>query len=250
MDHAAPSAVDDAAALIIGNEILSGKIADANLVVLARTLRGLGIALRRAVTVSDELPIIRDEVRRLAAAHDVVFTSGGVGPTHDDVTVEAVAAAFDVPLESCAQLEHLIRGFYGDKVTDSHLRVARVPRGGRLVSGPDSPWPALVMNNVWMLPGIPQLFAMKMASVRANLRGSSSFVLARVYTTTEEGALKPLLDAVVAAHPNVEVGSYPQWRNPRYRTLVTFDGPSRASVEAAQQSFVRQLEPGSHVSGE
>ena len=118
-----------AAALVIGNELLSGKVEEANVPVLARMLRELGIELRRVVMVLDEIDVIAREVRALSTTHDWVFTSGGVGPTHDDVTIDAVAAAFEVPVETSPRMTELLRGYYKEKLTDDHLLMARVPRG-------------------------------------------------------------------------------------------------------------------------
>src|SRR5215468_4953649 len=123
-----------AAALVIGNELLSGKIAEGNLQVLARELRGLGVLLRRAVLILDDVEEIAREVRALGASHDVVFTSGGVGPTHDDLTIEGVARAFGVKVVVSPEIEEMIRRYYGNRVTEGHLLMARVPAGARLVS--------------------------------------------------------------------------------------------------------------------
>ncbi len=230
-----------AAALIIGNELLSGKVDDANLGVLARTLRGIGVRLDRVVTVPDERALIAEEVRLLATSRDLLFTSGGVGPTHDDVTIDAVADAFDVDAIMSPDIEAMLRGYYGAALTDGHLLMARVPRGARLVVTTAMPWPTIVMRNVWVLPGVPQIFAMKMAVVASELGGGVAFVSHAVYTTLDEGPLKPLLDRVVADHPGVEVGSYPKWREPRYRTKVTFDGLDEAPVLAARAALVALL---------
>jgi len=236
---AAPNATPaQAAALIIGNELLTGKIADANLVVLARTLRSIGVRLERAVTILDVRATIAAEVKELSRDYDLVFTSGGVGPTHDDVTIDGIADAFDVDVEPSAVIEAMLRGYYGDKITDGHLRMARVPVGARLVTTPEMPWPTVVMRNVWVLPGIPQIFALKMPVVLAELGGGTTrFESLAVYTMLDEGALKPLLDAVVAGHPDVELGSYPKWNYPHYRTKVTFDGVDAAAVAAACEAF-------------
>ncbi|MBM4358105.1 MAG: competence/damage-inducible protein A [Deltaproteobacteria bacterium] len=236
-----------AAALIIGNELLSGKIAEGNLLVLARTLRGLGIVLERVVMVLDDRARIAAEVRSLAASHDVVFTSGGVGPTHDDQTIDAVADAFGTRAVTFPELEAMIRGYYGEAITEGHLLMARAPEGSRLVSVPEMPWPTVIKENVWVLPGVPQIFAMKMPVVVAELGGGVRFVSHAVYTSLDEGPLKPLLDAVVAAHPAVEVGSYPKWREPRYRTKVTFDGQDEAAVLEARDAFVATLPLGARV---
>ncbi len=236
-----------AAALIIGNELLSGKIAEQNLLVLARTLRGLGVVLERVVMILDDRARIAEEVRALAASYDVVFTSGGVGPTHDDLTIDAVADAFGVAAVVYADLEAMIRGYYGAAVTEGHLLMARAPDGSRLVSIPEMPWPTVVKENVWVLPGVPQIFAMKMPVVVAELGGGRRFVSHAVHTTLDEGPLKPLLDRVVVAHPTVEVGSYPKWREPRYRTKVTFDGQDEVAVLAARDAFAASLPEGTRV---
>jgi len=233
-----------AAALIIGNELLSGKVADANTVVLAKTLASVGVRFERVHTVLDDRAVIAAEVAALSDKYDVVFTSGGVGPTHDDLTIDSVADAFEVEVERSEPIEKMLRAYYGDNIKDGHLRMARTPVGARLVVTPQMPWPTVVMRNVWILPGVPQIFAMKMSVVAAELAGAAAFVSVAVYTHLDEGNLKPLLDAVVAAHPHVDVGSYPKWKEPRYRTKVTFDGGDLATVSPARDSFVASLPEG------
>jgi molybdenum cofactor synthesis domain-containing protein len=236
-----------AAALIIGNELLSGKVVEGNLVVLARELRALGVQLRRVVMILDEIDVIAREVRELSAAHDVVFTSGGVGPTHDDLTIEGVARAFGAGVVSAPSIERLIRGHYGERCTEGHLLMARIPEGARLVASASVLWPTVVMRNVWVLPGVPEVFRMKMPHVRAELAGDAPFVSLSAYTTLDEGDLKPLLDRVVADHREVDVGSYPKWNEPEYKTRLTFDGLDEARVRAARDAFVASLPPGALV---
>jgi len=233
-----------AAALIIGNEILSGKTPESNLVVLARTLRGLGILLRRAVVVADDMDQISREIADLSRSHDLVFTSGGVGPTHDDVTTEAVARAFGVDVIMSPELEALIREHYGEHCTEVHLRMALVPRGAELLNCGGSKWPAVVMRNVWLLPGIPEVFRMKIPIIRDCLSGGQPFMSRAVYTRMDEGDLKPLLDGVVKAHPRVEVGSYPKWCDPDCLTMVTFDGRDEDAVAKAVDAFTGLLPKG------
>ena len=133
----------NAAALIIGNEILTGKIPEGNLHVLARELRLLGIELRRAIVCPDEIEVIADDLTALRDSHDHVFTSGGVGPTPDDVTLPAVARSFGCPLVRSPLIEGLIRGYWGDRVTEGHLRMADVPEGAELLSNPEVIWPVV-----------------------------------------------------------------------------------------------------------
>lgn len=234
-----------AAALVVGNEILSGKVEEANLVVLARFLRRHGIELRRAEFVLDEIDAIAAATRALAASHDWVFTSGGVGPTHDDVTVEAVARAFGVPVVMQPELRSMLEAHYGDRINEGHLRMALMPEGAHLESTTEVRWPVLRFANVWMLPGIPEIFQMKLAVLAAKLPRGLAYVSHAVYSRLEESDIKPLLDAVVEAYPDVFVGSYPKWTSDHgYRTKLTFDGREESRVLAARDAFMGSLPPG------
>jgi molybdenum cofactor synthesis domain-containing protein len=233
--------VRTAAALVIGNELLSGKIGDANVVVLARVLRSLGVSFRRVVMVLDEVDVIAEEVRALSRAHDWLFTSGGVGPTHDDVTIDAVARAFDTHVESSPLMEQMLRDYYGDRVTEGHLLMARIPSGARLASNAAMPWPTVVMRNVWILPGVPEIFQSKLPLIRDELGADQPFVSHAVFTTLDEGTIKPALDRVVTTHPDVEIGSYPRFGGLEYRTKLTFDGLDEGRVRAARDAFAASL---------
>ncbi len=233
-----------AAALVIGNELLSGKVDDKNLGVLARGLRGAGVALTRVVMVADVVELIAAEIRALSASHDWLFTSGGVGPTHDDVTIEAAALAFGVRAVINPELAAMIRAHYMDRCTDGHLRMALVPEGAVLESTPELRWPTVRIGNTWLLPGIPEVFRMKLPVVLARIGGQPAFVSLAVYTNMDEGVLKPLLDRVVFAFADVQVGSYPKWSDPSYKTKLTFDGRDAARVAAARDAFVATLPAG------
>lgn len=239
-----PESVETAAALLIGNELLNGKVHEANLVELARTLRSNGVRLLKVVMIPDELDVIATELAALSRAHDVVFTSGGVGPTHDDITIEAVARAFGVEAVLHPELLALLDGFYGDKVTDGHRRMALVPEGADLVTHEEVRWPTVRMRNVWVLPGVPEAFRMKLAVVRASVQGATRFHAREVFTRMDEPDLKPLLDRVVKTHPDVEVGSYPKWFDPSYKTKVTFDATQVSKLDAAVAAFLASLPEG------
>jgi molybdopterin-biosynthesis enzyme MoeA-like protein len=173
-----------------------------------------------------------------------VFTSGGVGPTHDDVTLEGVAEGFGVPVEVHPELAALLRAYYGERCTEDHLLMARVPRGSELRASSEVEWPTVVMGNVWVMPGVPELFRMKLSIVREHLVGPNSIVSRAVFIQMEETELKPLLDRAVARHPRVEIGSYPKWFDPSYKTKVTFDGAAAEQVEAALEELESLLSPG------
>ena len=236
-----------AAALIIGNEILTGKIADQNLGVLARQMRKLGVRLVRAHTILDELATIASEVKALSEAHSWVFTSGGVGPTHDDVTIDGVARAFDRKVVVSEELDGMLRIAYGKNLTEGHLHMARIPEGARLIRSDAVPWPCVLVENVWVLPGVPEIFSLKMSLVERELGQGKCFVSVAVVCALDEGHLKPLLDRIVEAHPGVEIGSYPRWGDSEWRTKITFDGRDQSLVESTRDAFVALLPPGSPV---
>jgi molybdenum cofactor synthesis domain-containing protein len=234
-----------AAAIVVGNEILSGKVREANVYELARVLRDAGVLLSRVVAIPDDVQIIAREVRAHRAEFDYVFTSGGVGVTHDDVTIAAVALAFDVPVVRDPELEALIRGHYGPLVHENHLALANVPMGTRKLTADGYPWPLLAVENVFVLPGIPEIFQRKLAILRVHLADAAApFVSRAVYTRMDEAILKPLLDAVVSRNPEVEVGSYPRWNDPKYDTKITFDGKKPEAVDRALEDFLSLLPPG------
>lgn len=239
--------VETAAFLAIGNELLSGKVVEANLTPLAKTLRALGIELRTAEILLDHVPTLAGAVARLSAAHGVVVTSGGVGPTHDDVTIEAVAQAFGRRVVREPTLVELVRQTFGDKTSDAHLRFADIPEGAELRRAPDVAWPTPVVENVWILPGVPEVFRMKLSTLRSWVRGPAPFVTRALVLNRDEVDLKDALDAVVAAHPLVSIGSYPALFNPRYRTRITFDGTSESVVQAALDALRAGLEPSAIV---
>ncbi len=230
-----------AAIVIIGDEILSGKVAEANLGRLIPMLREEGVDLRRIAIIPDQLEAIADEVARCAEVHDVVVTSGGIGPTHDDLTVAGVARAFAVGVTRNAELERLIRHWWGKRLTDAALRLADVPEGARLLAGDDALLPLVAMRNVYLMPGVPALFERKLATLRRELGGGTPPILETLTLHAEETVVAAALSAVAAACPQVSIGSYPQHR----RTVwVTFEGSDLQQVSQARRRLTELLPPG------
>ena len=215
-----------AAFLVIGNEILSGKVADTNTGRLARLLRKKGIELRRVVTIPDEPDAIAAETAQLSAAHDLVFTSGGVGATHDDVTMEGVARAFGTGVIHHSRFLESLRQ---RGLETSHRDLARVPKGAELREGRSGAWPVVVMRNVWILPGLPPVFERKLEILAECLPEGPRYFADEELVPRPEEELIPLLDRVVAAHPGVQIGSYPVPAG----TRITLDGDDGKAVANA-----------------
>ncbi len=232
-----------AAALIIGNEILSGKITDTNTAFLAKGLFGLGIELQRVVVCGDDVPTIQRELDAMRGAHDLVFTSGGVGPTHDDVTIEGVAAAFGRQVVRSAAVEHVIRDYYGERATEAHFRMANMPEGSEMLRSAEAPWPTVVIENVYVLPGVPEIFELKFNDLRKRFDEGRTFHSSAVYTRAGEGEIAALLERIASRHPSVMVGSYVTWGADDYRTKITFDGSNRADIGRAADLLVEELDP-------
>jgi molybdenum cofactor synthesis domain-containing protein len=228
-----------AAIVVIGDEILSGKFSDENATWLIGELRGLGVALRRIEVIPDLVDEISDAVASAAARHDHVFTSGGVGPTHDDVTIEGVARAFGVGVIRHPILEELLRRHYGELLEPRNLRMAQVPDGAELIPA-DPSWPVTSMRNVYILPGVPAIFRRKFDSIRERFR-ARPFHARRVYCMADEGALAGDLDAIVATYPDVAVGSYPRFDATDYRVIVTLEGLEPARVDRATDELGARL---------
>lgn len=223
--------------IVIGNEILSGKIADTNSTYLARGLREIGVTLRRILVVPDELDEIAAAVREFRDRYDVVFTSGGVGPTHDDVTIEGVARGLNRSVIRHPHLEGLLRGFFGDKINEARLKMADVVEGTELILEGSINFPTVQVENIIVLPGIPELFQEKFDSIRKRLT-TDPFFLRVVYTNRFESTIAAFLNQLMAEFPELMLGSYPKLNDPEYRVKVTLESKDRDYLERA---FARLL---------
>ena len=228
--------------VIIGDEILTGKFADENAAFLIGELRALGVDLRRITMIPDVLDDIAATVTWCAERFDHVFTSGGVGPTHDDMTMAGIARGFGTRVVRQAVLEDRVRAYWGDKLTDAHLRLAEAPEGAELVYGKDEVWPVVAYRNVYILPGVPALFRRKFIDIRDRFR-TEPLTVARVYLDAEEGQIAAELDAVVAAFPSVRIGSYPRFSERDFKVLITFEGKAFADVAGAQAMLIARIGP-------
>jgi molybdenum cofactor synthesis domain-containing protein len=226
--------------VLIGNEILSGKIADANALYLCRELRELGVDVRRISAIPDEVDAIATEVAGCVRAWDIVFTSGGVGPTHDDVTVEGVARALGVSVVRHPELVEILRRYYGGRLTETHLKMAEVPAGAELVGGDALRFPTIVAGKVYVLPGVPEIFRQKFEAIRERFRGQP-YHLKSVFVSIGEGTLADYLNALLQGFPALLLGSYPELANPEYRVKVTLESRDPAYLEDALGALLARL---------
>jgi molybdenum cofactor synthesis domain-containing protein len=228
------------AALVIGNEILTGKVQETNVNPLARELFARGVDLRRVVMCRDDVACIAHELDELRRSHDWVITSGGVGPTHDDVTLEAVARAFGRRLVRSSQLEDMIRGLVGERLDEGHLRMAVVPEGADLVTSPGVTWPVVLVDNVFVMPGLPKVFRLELPAVCERIGAATPFLSRAVFTLCRETEIASLLDRLVAEHTTVDIGSYPV-TDEDYRVRLTFDGIDAEAIDRAVEALLAAL---------
>jgi molybdenum cofactor synthesis domain-containing protein len=235
--------VKTAGILVIGNEILSGKTDDTNARFLIGQLRELGVALRRIQVIPDVLEDIAGAVHELSERFDHVFTSGGVGPTHDDLTMEGIARAFGTRVVRQPELEASLRAYYGERLNERNLRMAEVPEGAQLLRASEiQHWPVIAYRNIYILPGVPEIFRRKFLAIRDRFR-AEPFFLRVVYLAEEEGAVAGVLDRVDAAFPTVDIGSYPKLDPTGYRVKVTLEGKDADAVERACATLLSLLPP-------
>ena len=230
-----------AAIVVIGNEILTGKSEDKNASFLITEMYSLGVALRRIVIIPDEVDSIASAVRECAQQFDYVFTSGGVGPTHDDVTIEGVARAFGREVVRHAELEAMLRSYFGDGINAARLRMADTPDGSELIRDEAMRWPILSIKNVYVLPGVPELFRKKFEAIRERFR-AEPFHAHTIYTREDEFDIARRLDQVAAKHPDVEIGSYPTFTREDYRVKITIESKQQGAVERARDELLELLD--------
>lgn len=225
-----------AAILIVGNEILSGKTQDANAPWLALRLAERGILLREIRVVRDEPAAIIDAVRALSSAYTHVFSTGGIGPTHDDITADAMAAAFAAPIDINAEARARLTAYYGargDSVTDARLRMARIPVGATLIDNPVSAAPGFTIANVHVMAGVPRIMQAMAEGLLPRLAGGPPVLSRTVEAALPESAIAESLARAQGDFPDVEIGSYPQMSAQGPRTALVLRGQDEARLNAA-----------------
>src|SRR3989442_6737169 len=226
--------------IVIGNEILSSKTRDENSPYLAHELRELGVDVRKISVIPDELNLISDEVREFSNSYDYVFTTGGVGPTHDDLTMDGIGAAVGRRIHRHPDLEATLRHFYAQELVDGNLRMADIPEGARLVGGKGMWFPVVAVENVYIFPGVPEILQRKFERIKESFR-EAPFHLKEVFLRADEGQIAGILHRVLAAFPDLMLGSYPYFDNPVYSIKLTLESKDTAYLERAHALLLEEL---------
>ncbi len=227
-----------AAMLVIGNEILSGRTRDANMHFLAGRLTDLGIRLREARVVPDIEETIVAAVNDLRARYDYVFTSGGIGPTHDDITADCIAKAFGVGIDIHPEARRRLEAHYeAGMLNAARLRMARIPDTATLIDNPVSAAPGFRIGNVMVMAGVPMIFQAMVTSVTPSLVGGDRLLSRTVLALVPEGAVAEDLGKLQAEYPDVDMGSYPAFRSGKASTAIVLRSTDKTRLDAASEAM-------------
>jgi FAD synthetase len=226
--------------IIIGNEVLSGKTQDTNSYFLCVELRRLGVEVQKISTIQDEIGLIGEEVAYFSKRFDFVFTTGGVGPTHDDVTIEGIARGFSVPVVRHPEIENRMRQRLGGDVNEARLRMANVPEGAVLLATEALFAPVVNIQNVYIFPGIPRILQERFHAIKERFRGAPYF-LKNVFVRYGEGVIASALNDLLAKFPHLLLGSYPVLDLPDYKVKVTLESKDSGYLEGALKTLLASL---------
>lgn len=226
--------------IIIGNEILSGKVKDINSYYLVCELRALGVEVKRISVIPDDIEIIGSEVSEFSGRYDYVFTAGGVGPTHDDVTMAGIAKGFGVNLVSHEGIKKILYSRYKDLVNSSVLKMTEVPEGSDIDFHENMRFPVVSFKNVVIFPGIPEYMQSKFTMIKEKFR-SSVFYLKRLYLNCHESNIAEILNGVVEKYKDVTFGSYPVLGIPDFKVIITAETKSEELLKTAVDELINKL---------
>jgi molybdenum cofactor synthesis domain-containing protein len=232
-----------AALLVIGDEILSGRTQDKNVAQVAGWLNVQGVRLKEVRVVSDDMDAIGDAVKALRAANDYLFTTGGIGPTHDDITVDAIAAALGVGVVVHPEARAVLEQYYVDRggLTDARLRMARVPEGAALIPNRYSGAPGIHMENIFIMAGVPHIAGAMLDALTGTLEGGDPVLSSTLGCWVAESEIAELLGTTERAHEGVQIGSYPFFREGRTGANFVIRSTDQAVLDACTAALAEGL---------
>jgi molybdenum cofactor synthesis domain-containing protein len=229
-----------AAMIVIGDEILSGRTRDSNMHHLAGQLTSVGIDLKEVRMIGDEHGTIIAAVQAMSKAYDTVFTSGGIGPTHDDITADCIAAAFDKHIDVRDDARAILAAHYarsGTELNEARLRMARIPDDAILIDNPVSAAPGFTLENVHVMAGVPSVFEAMVATVLPTLTGGAPLLSATMRIDRGEGDIAGPLGQIAKDHPALSIGSYPFQKDGKYGAHIVIRGSNQADIDAAMKKL-------------
>ncbi len=223
--------IKTAGIIIIGDEILSGMVEECNALYMARELRMRGVAVKRISVIGDNVDEIATEVRQFSVNYDYVFTSGGIGPTHDDVSIEGISKAFNVEPVIHEYLRNVLLQRYGGTLTPERLKMAEVPNGGDIITDTDLKFPLICYKNIYIFPGVPKYLREKLNILLRRFNGKP-VLFKKIYVDEYESEIAPHLNKVVKNHSLVKIGSYPFFDDRNYKVMLTLESIDELELQA------------------
>ncbi len=237
----APISASTACLIIIGNEILSGRTQDKNVAWIAGNLNEAGVRLLEVRIIPDIKQVIIDTVNTCRRNYTYVFTTGGIGPTHDDITSDAIAAAFGVPLELHKEAAQILENYYGkEQLNAARLKMAEIPVGGILIANPVSAAPGFYLENVYVMAGVPRIMQAMFDNVKHLFKGGAKMLSRTLSAFVTEGIIAEKLSAIQNQFQDIEIGSYPFIRNQRLGTSLVSRSANAAQLDKASEQ-IRQM---------
>lgn len=233
-----------AAMLVIGDEILSGRTRDANMHFLAQELNKHGIDLKEVRIVADDAEAIEGAALSLSHDFDHVFTSGGIGPTHDDITADCIAAAFDVPIGVRDDARELLEAHYdrtGMELNEARMRMARIPDGAALIGNPVSTAPGFTLGNVHVMAGVPAVFQAMVAGLLPGLTGGAPMLSQNLRILRGEGDIAEQLAGLAADYPDLSIGCYPFQKDGAFGANIVVRGQDGARIDEAMTRLAKEI---------
>jgi len=226
--------------VIVGNEVLAGRVEEQNARFLCSALRDAGASLGRITVVPDDIDEIADDIGQMSKRFDYVLTTGGIGTTHDDVTLAGIARAFDLPLVTEPYLDQILRAHFREAFDDATARLAIVPEGSELIGRERPIYPLVRVRNVFAFPGVPRFLREKFDLARPYLAGQPP-ILRQLFLGVPEDRVSTMLRAFDAEYPDVSVGSYPKFDGEDHRVEITLEGVDEGQVEAARADLEARM---------
>ena len=233
-----------ASLIIIGNEILSGRTQDKNLSYLATWLNEIGIQLTEVRVIRDEEKEIIDTVNLLRKKHDYVFTTGGIGPTHDDITTECIASAFNLEVEINPEALKRLKDHYKKsniELNNARIKMAKIPKGAKLIDNPVSSAPGFIVENIYVLPGVPKILQAMFKNLEDEIKGITNMVSKNIIVYSPEGEIAAFLESIQNEFADISIGSYPYFRPPDVGTNIVLRSIDKNLINEATIAICRKL---------
>mgnify|MGYP001174315130 FL=1 len=236
--------LSSACILVIGNEVLSGRTEDKNINFIAKRCDNIGVSVNEVRIIPDEKETIKNTVLQCYKKFDYVFTTGGIGPTHDDITTECIAAAFNLDVEINQEALRRLKNHYKKsnvELNDARIKMAKIPKGAKLIDNPVSSAPGFIVENIYVLPGVPKILQAMFSNLEDDIKGITNMVSKNIIVYSPEGEIADFLENIQNEFVDVSIGSYPYFRPPDVGTNIVFRSIDKNLINEATIAICRKL---------